>query len=437
MTLTARSATNRSARCASSSGLTWPARPAGSCPPRAASTSRWANVDACSVSPSGPASWSNTWRIVRSSSPAVSCPASRPLLSSPASSPVPTWAGPDLDGSGDVADQPLGLDPQRAGLVLPAAVQRLGGLMLLGLAGGVDGELDQPAGARLALLALQPRKLGGDLLVPLGELLEHLVGHAHQLAVAPTVRGRPANPEGAGQLLLVGRPVDRVRGGTMVEQVTRIQRPPLPVLAAGAVVDDQVGVQQRIPRPAGAVDKPGRQQPRPANMLGAVVAAAGADLAVEVGDRLADRVLVGGQDRRAGLLVAQPGQHRDALGGTKHQVPRGHRVGAGWTAELLAGLGVAPGEQVLERLRRAGAFKTERGGAAAKVLAGGLAVAGQVLLAVLGDLAGVVVGPPGRQLVQVRGHQRSAARRCGTIPSKSTSPPSSRSPAAQAHAAIS
>src|SRR6266542_1724456 len=346
-------------------------------------------------------------------------------------------AGPDLDGSGDVADQPLGLDPQRAGLVLPAAVQRLGGLMLLGLAGGVDGELDQPAGARLALLALQPRKLGGDLLVPLGELLEHLVGHAHQLAVAPTVRGRPANPEGAGQLLLVGRPVDRVRGGTMVEQVTRIQRPPLPVLAAGAVVDDQVGVQQRIPRPAGAVDKPGRQQPRPANMLGAVVAAAGADLAVEVGDRLADRVLVGGQDRRAGLLVAQPVQHRDALGGTKHQVPRGHRVGAGWTAELLAGLGVAPGEQVLERLRRAGAFKTERGGAAAKVLAGGLAVAGQVLLAVLGDLAGVVVGPPGRQLVQVRGHQRSAARRCGTIPSKSTSPPSSRSPAAQAHAAIS
>ncbi len=153
-------------------------------------------------------------------------------------------------------------------------------------------------------------------------------------------------------------------------------------------------------------------------MLGAVVAAAGADLAVEVGDRLADRVLVGGQDRRAGLLVAQPVQHRDALGGTKHQVPRGHRVGAGWTAELLAGLGVAPGEQVLERLRRAGAFKTERGGAAAKVLAGGLAVAGQVLLAVLGDLAGVVVGPPGRQLVQVRGQ-------------------SSRSPAAQAHAAIS
>jgi hypothetical protein len=116
-----------------------------------------------------------------------------------------------------LADQPLGVDAALAGLGLPAAVQGLGGVMGLGWPGSVGNVLDELGGARLALLALQALQLGADLLMPLGERLDQLLWHADDRAVAPAVRLSPLDAERAGQLVLIGGPVDGVGGLTVGE----------------------------------------------------------------------------------------------------------------------------------------------------------------------------------------------------------------------------
>jgi hypothetical protein len=139
-------------------------------------------------------------------------------------------------------------------------------------------------------------------------------------------------------------------------------------------------------------------------MLGPMPPGARADLLIEVGNRRTHAGLVRLGDRRTGPLVPQRVQDRHVLVGAEHQIPRRHRIGTGRAAELLAGAGVLPGKQPLERRRRTLTLQAKRQGAATVEHPWRLAVAGQVLLAVAGDLAGVVVLPPGRQLVQIRRH---------------------------------
>jgi hypothetical protein len=67
----------------------------------------------------------------------------------------------------------------------------------------------------------------------------------------------------------------------------------------------QVGVQQRVSLPAGAVVEPDRQQPLAGHVLDAAVATPSAKVSVQVGDRLADTGMVGVQHRLAGSRVAQ------------------------------------------------------------------------------------------------------------------------------------
>ena len=148
-----------------------------------------------------------------------------------------------------LADQPLGVDAALRGLGLPAAVQGLGGLVGLGWPGGMRHELDEPGGARLALLAFQALQLGADLLVPLGEGAHQFLGHPDDRAVAPAVRLAPLDAERAGQLVPIGGPVDRVGGLAVGEQVPAVEGAPASVGPLGAVDDDQVGVGQRGPRP--------------------------------------------------------------------------------------------------------------------------------------------------------------------------------------------
>jgi hypothetical protein len=73
-------------------------------------------------------------------------------------------------------------------------------------------------------------------------------------------------------------------------------------------------------------------------------------------------------------------------------------------AEQLTGVGVAAVEHPHERLGGGGALLAERGGALAEPAARGLAVAGEVLLAVVGDLAEVVVLAADRQLGDIDNH---------------------------------
>ena len=73
-------------------------------------------------------------------------------------------------------------------------------------------------------------------------------------------------------------------------------------------------------------------------------------------------------------------------------------------AQQLPGVGVAALEDSLERLRGGDPLLTEGRGAGAVPAARSLTVAAQVLLAVVGNLADVVVLPPHRQLRQIRDH---------------------------------
>jgi hypothetical protein len=159
-----------------------------------------------------------------------------------------------------------------------------------------------------------------------------------------------------------------------------------------------------FPGPADPVGAPDRHEPRPPDMLRPVSARAGPDLPIQVADRGLHPGLVGIPGRPAGVLVAEGIQDGDVLDRPQHQIPRRHRVRPGSTAELLAGVGVLPGEQPPELLLRAHARLAQRRTAGAQVLARTLTVAGQVLLVVAGDLSHVVVAAAGRQLMQVRGH---------------------------------
>jgi hypothetical protein len=73
-------------------------------------------------------------------------------------------------------------------------------------------------------------------------------------------------------------------------------------------------------------------------------------------------------------------------------------------AEQLAAVGVAALEHAPEARRGCFALQAEGGGVGAVPPSWGLTVAGQILFVVGGQLAEVVVLPPGRQLGHVRHH---------------------------------
>jgi hypothetical protein len=171
-------------------------------------------------------------------------------------------------------------------------------------------------------------------------------------------------------------------------------------------------MQQRVPRPAGPVVEPDRQQSPSVHVLVAAVATASPQVVVQVADRLTDTSVVGAQHRPAGRRVAQAVEDRHALGGAQDHVEGGDGVAAVGAAEKLPGVGVAALEHALEARRRCFALQPQAGGAGAVPAAWTLAVAGQVLLVVGGQLAGVVRLPADRELGDV-GHHPG----CSSLPS--------------------
>jgi hypothetical protein len=112
---------------------------------------------------------------------------------------------------------------------------------------------------------------------------------------------------------------------------------------------------------------------------------------VEVGDRLGQPGMMGGQHRPTSGRVTQAIEDRHALGRPQHHIERRDGIAAMRATQLLAGGGVAALEHGLERRRRCFAIQPQAVGAGAVPPAGGLAVAGQVLFVVGGQLAGVVL----------------------------------------------
>jgi hypothetical protein len=154
-----------------------------------------------------------------------------------------------------------------------------------------------------------------------------------------------------------------------------------------------------------------RQQPLSGHVLDTAMAAPGPELGVQVGDRLGDAGVVGGQHRPARRWVTQAVQDRDALGRPQDHVERGHGALAVGAAEQLASAGVAALEHGLEPGHGCFALQAEAGGAGAIPPPWGLPVARQVLLVVGGQLAGVVLLPPHRQLGHIRHHPPLPPRR--------------------------
>jgi hypothetical protein len=267
--------------------------------------------------------------------------------------------------------------------------------MLLGLAGGLDGPLDQPRRPLLSV-RLKPLDLQVDLLCPLGEQPDQLLGQALELAVAVPVGRRPLHAHGPDKLPLVGGPVDGVSGQPMPIQVPTVQRRPTSVQPLDAVGHDQVGVHQWVTLSGRPMIEPDRQHPLSIHVLDTAMAAPGAEVSVQVGDRLADTGVMSREHRPAGGRITQAVEDRDALGWAQHHVKGRHRVATMRAAEELAGVGVAALEHPLEPRRRCFAFQPECAGAGAVPAARGLPVAGQVRLVVGGQLAGVILLPPNR-----------------------------------------
>jgi hypothetical protein len=168
----------------------------------------------------------------------------------------------------------------------------------------------------------------------------------------------------------------------------------------------QMGMQQRVTFSGRPVVDADRQQPLSGHVLDTAVAAAGPKELVQVGDRLGQPGVVGGQHPSPGGRVTQAVQDRHALGRPQDYIKARHGVATVWAAEQLPGRGVAALEHGLEPRRRCFAQPEAAGGGAVPP-ARGLTVAREILLVVLGELAGVVRLPPYRELGDV-GHHPAA-----------------------------
>jgi hypothetical protein len=143
-------------------------------------------------------------------------------------------------------------------------------------------------------------------------------------------------------------------------------------------------MQQRIALSGGPVVEADRQQPLAGHVLDTAMAAAGAHVPVQVGNRLDQPSMMRRQYGPAGGRITQGGQDGDALGRPQHHIEGGHGVTAVRSAQELAGCGVAALEHGLEPGHRCFALQPEAAGTGAIPPARGLAVAGQVLFVVGG-----------------------------------------------------
>src|SRR5215218_1003345 len=111
-----------------------------------------------------------------------------------------------------------------------------------------------------------------------------------------------------------------------------------------------------------------------------------------------------GQHGSSGRWVTEAVEDRDALGRPQDHIEGGHGGAAMRAPQQLASGGVPAFEHGLEPGHRCFALQPEAAGAGAVPPAWTLAVAGQVLLVVGGQLAGVVRLPPHRELGDVGYH---------------------------------
>ncbi len=96
-----------------------------------------------------------------------------------------------------------------------------------------------------------------------------------------------------------------------------------------------MGVQQRIALARGPVVEPDRQHPLAGHVLDTAMATAGAQMLVQVAERLGQPGVMGGQHGPADCWVTQAVEDRDTFGRPQDHIERGHGVAAMRPAEQL------------------------------------------------------------------------------------------------------
>jgi len=109
-----------------------------------------------------------------------------------------------------------------------------------------------------------------------------------------------------------------------------------------------MSVQKRIALAGRPVVEPDGQDPLSGHVLDTTVAAAGAQVLVQVADRLGQPSMMRRQDRPAGGRIPQAVEDRDALGRPQDHVEGGYGALAMRAAQQLAGVRVAALEHGLE-----------------------------------------------------------------------------------------
>jgi hypothetical protein len=165
-----------------------------------------------------------------------------------------------------------------------------------------------------------------------------------------------------------------------------------------------MGVQQRITLAGGPVVEADRQHPLSGHVLDTAMSATGAQVLVQVGDRLGQPSMMRREYCLSGSWITEAVEDGDALGWPQDHVEGGDGVAAVGAAQQVPGRGAAAFEHGLEPGRRCFALQPEGGRAGAVPAAWGLPVAGQILLVVGGQLAGVVLLPAHRELGDVGHH---------------------------------
>ena len=131
----------------------------------------------------------------------------------------------------------------------------------------------------------------------------------------------------------------------MVVQVLAVDGAERPVFAWRKVHDNAMGVQLRVPGPAGEVFECGADKARYCLPFGSAMTTAGEGrMSLQVAQSRRDRRFMGFLNGKAGLLVRQPPQDTDRFGRRKCAVPT-CTVHSGTTAaasEWLVGMGMQP-----------------------------------------------------------------------------------------------
>ena len=241
----------------------------------------------------------------------------------------------------DTGDEPLRVVPGGAGLVGPSLAQRLFPDVGLGRAGGQAGAL-RGGGTGLPGAV----ELGFDLAAAGGEQPQQRPGDPGDLR-PPAGRVGPGNAEPLSQLAAQDGVVDLGCGRGVPVQGAGVHRGPPAVGAMHQVGDDQVGVQLRVPGPAGGVverghDRPVRADPGRGLPVAVMPTQRLTRLGLQVGPGFFDSCGVRGPDLVGDVRAGQTEHKRHALrGGHCHVDPGPARIDP--LTGMLHGFGVTVG----------------------------------------------------------------------------------------------